>query len=224
MTSDNRQQITANRQQTTPTTMKNKILQTASQLFLNLGFKSVTMDDIAQKMAISKKTIYECYQNKTALIKATTHFVFDQISQKIETICCEECDTNPIQTLFHINDFILKELHVNNAPEYQLHKYYPEIAASLTEKKFKLITEGITENLENGIEKGFYRNDIDIDITARLYYSTMNAIKTSDVFPFENYNLSDVMYAFLLYHIRAIATDKGVAELGKYIKENKINA
>lgn len=198
--------------------MKNKIVQTASQLFLNLGFKSVTMDDIAEKMAISKKTIYECFQSKTALIKASTHFVFEQVSHKIDTICCKECDTNPIHTLFHINDFLSKEIHVNNAPEYQLNKYYPSIAASLAEKKFKLITEGITENLENGIQKGFYRKEIDITITARLYYSTMNAIKTTDVFPIETYKLSEVMHTFLLYHIRAIATEKGVLELESYLK------
>ena len=97
--------------------MKNKIIQTASQLFLSLGFKSVTMDDIAAKMAISKKTIYECFQSKTALVKATTHYVFEQVSHKIDGICCKECDTNPIHTLFHINNFLLKELKANNAPD-----------------------------------------------------------------------------------------------------------
>jgi len=201
--------------------MKKKILQTASQLFLNLGFKSVTMDDIAEKMAISKKTIYECYQNKTALVKETTHFVFEQISRKIETICCKECDQNPIHSLFHINDFMMVQFNGNNVPEYQLYKYYPKIAKSLTEKKFKLITEGIAENLEKGIEKGLYRKDIDIDIVARLYYSTFHAIKTSDIFPSETYKLTEVMHHFLLYHIRAIATIKGINELEKFIKENE---
>ena len=200
--------------------MKNKIIQTASQLFLSLGFKSVTMDDIAAKMAISKKTIYACFQSKTALVKATTHYVFEQVSHKIDGICCKECDTNPIHTLFHINNFLLKELKANNAPEYQLHKYYPGIAASLAEKKFKLIAEGITENLENGIEKGLYRKDINIDVTARLYYSTLNAIKTTDTFPIETYKLSEVMHHFLLYHIRAIATEKGLQELENYLNEN----
>ncbi|HIP47923.1 MAG TPA: TetR/AcrR family transcriptional regulator [Lutibacter sp.] len=203
--------------------MKNKILQTASQLFLSLGFKSVTMDDIAEKMAISKKTIYESFQSKTALVKASTHFIFEQISRKIDSICCKDCDVNPIHTLFHINDFLLIQLKVNNAPEFQLYKYYPSIAASLTEKKFKLITEGITENLENGIEKGLYRKDINIAIIARLYYSTMNAIKTTDIFPIDTYKMSEVMHIFLLYHIRAIATEKGLQELESYLKEqNKI--
>jgi len=201
--------------------MKNKIIQTASQLFLTLGFKSVTMDDIAEKMAISKKTIYEYFQSKTSLVKAATHFVFEQVTQKIDGICCKECDANPIHTLFHINAFLLKQLQVNNAPEYQLHKYYPSIAASLTERKFKLITEGITENLENGIEQGLYRKDINIDIIARLYYSTMTAIKTTDIFPIDTYKLSEVMHIFLLYHIRAIATEKGIQELESYLKEQK---
>ena len=201
--------------------MKEKILHTASQLFLSLGFKSVTMDDIAEKMAISKKTIYESYKNKTALVKATTHFVFEQITQKVDAICCKDCDKSPIHTLFHINDFMLKHLNENNAPEYQLQKYYPKIASSLTEKKFSLITEGITENLERGIKNGLYRSDLDVTIVARLYYSSVSAIKSSDIFPSENYKTSDVMRAYLLYHIRAIATPKGIQELDNYLQKNE---
>lgn len=201
--------------------MKDKILQTASQLFLSLGFKSVTMDDIAEKMAISKKTIYEYYQNKTALVKATTLFVFEQINQKIDSICCEECESSPIHTLFHINDFMLKHLQEDNAPEYQLQKYYPKIAASLMEKKFSLITEGITENLERGVKEGFYRNDIDVPVVARIYYGSVSAIKNSDIFPSDTYKISKVMRTFLLYHIRAIATPKGIQELETYLNNNK---
>jgi len=201
--------------------MKQKILQTASKLFLSLGFKSVTMDDIAEKMAISKKTIYEYYQNKTALVKATTHFVFEQIHQKIDSICCEDCDTSPIHTLFHINNFMVKHLQEDNAPEYQLKKYYPKIAASLTEKKFTLMTEGITENLEKGIEQGLYRSDIDAPVIARIYYSSISTIKNSDIFPADTYKISQVMHTFLCYHIRAIATPKGNLELENYLKESK---
>ncbi len=200
--------------------MQEKILQTASQLFLNLGFKSVTMDDIALKMGISKKTIYEYYKNKHELVEATTHFVFEQITHKVDSICCKDCGVSPIQTLFEINRFMSDHLNEDNAPEYQLQKYYPEIYQTLTEKRFIAITDGIKENLERGIELNLYRNDINIEIVSRLYYSIVSSIKNSEVFPIDRFKISDIMHDYLLYHIRAIATPKGLLELEKFLQSN----
>jgi AcrR family transcriptional regulator len=198
--------------------MREKILHTASELFLNLGFKSVTMDDIAEKMAISKKTIYEYYKNKTALVRATTDFVFTQITERIDNICCEECAISPIGTLFRINDFMMKHLKEDNAPTYQLKKYYPQIFEDLTERRFSVITDGITENLKRGIEEGFYRPDIDVPVIARLYYINIMGIKSSDIFMIKTFKISQLVKTHLLYHIRAIATPKGLKELEKILK------
>ncbi len=201
--------------------MKEQIIITASRLFLNHGFKSVTMDDIARELAISKKTIYGFFNTKAELVAATAAHVFAQVSAKIERICCENCDVSPIHNLFHICNFISKHLKQDNAPEYQLQKYYPQIAASLTEKKFKLITEGIIENLNRGIAKGLYRPDIDKTIVARIYFSSVSAISTSEIFRLPTYKLTEVMRTFILYHIRAIATPLGLEELNRYI--NNLN-
>ncbi len=201
--------------------MREKILHTASGLFLNLGFKSVTMDDIADKMAISKKTIYEYYENKSALIEATIHFVFERISTKINNVCKENLDDSPIIALFKLNAFIQDHIKEENAPEYQLQKYYPKIAKNLHEKKFKVITEGISENLERGIALGLYRADINIPIIARFYYVSLSALKNSDIFQEGNYRIGDLMNAFSNYHLRAIVTNKGLKELDNYLDKNE---
>lgn len=201
--------------------MQNKILHTASELFLNLGFKSVTMDDIADKMAISKKTIYEYYENKTALIEATINFVFNRITKKIDKVCGSKSNESPIKTLFNLNKLMQEHLNEQNAPEYQLQKYYPNIAQSLHEKKFTVITEGISENLERGIGLGLYRKDINIPIIARLYYISVSALKNSDIFQEGNYKIRDLMNTFLNYHIRAIVTSKGLKELENYLDKNE---
>ena len=198
--------------------MKEQIIIKASQLFLNHGFKSVTMDDIAHEMAISKKTIYSFFKTKAELVAATTEYVFAQVSEKVDSICCEKCDVSPIHNLFHICDFMSEHLKQDNAPEYQLQKYYPQIAAALTDKKFKLITEGIIENLSRGIAKGLYRPDIHKEIIARIYFSSVSAISTSEVFRLPGYKLTQVMRTFILYHIRAIATPLGLEELNFYLK------
>ncbi len=201
--------------------MKNKILQTASQMFLSFGFKSVTMDDIAREMAISKKTIYEHYQNKKDLIRATTHFVFENVSNRINSICENKAETSPIQALFDINDFLLDCLKEDNVAERQLQKHYPVISRSLNEKKFQLITEGITENLVHGIDLGFYRNDFDVSVIVRLYYAASIALKDPELFPHTTYKLPKMMHTALLYHIRGIATEKGLQELEQIMNKHK---
>ena len=84
--------------------MKAKIIETATSLFLNLGFKSVTMDDIAEKMAISKKTIYTHFENKTELVEASSLLIFEQISKIITQIEAEK--VNPIEETFKIKEII----------------------------------------------------------------------------------------------------------------------
>ena len=88
--------------------MRNKILEKSNELFLNLGFKSVTMDEIASSLGVSKKTLYKYFSNKTALIDAVTEYMFNTICCSIDTICAQEL--NPIDELFHIKRVVTEHL------------------------------------------------------------------------------------------------------------------
>ncbi|MFT5892992.1 MAG: AcrR family transcriptional regulator, partial [Dokdonia sp.] len=106
--------------------MKEKILHTATELFLNQGFKSITMDDIAREMGISKKTIYSHFSNKEAVIEASTAGIFNMICSGIDLIT--EDKKNPIEELYDIKRFVLEHLKgERTSPMYQLQKYYPRI-------------------------------------------------------------------------------------------------
>jgi AcrR family transcriptional regulator len=85
--------------------LKDKILQKAGELFITYGFKSVTMDDIANEMAISKKTIYQHFSNKTKLVEATTMSLFSKISEEIDCLC--SLKRNPIEEIFDIKKLIM---------------------------------------------------------------------------------------------------------------------
>ena len=105
--------------------MKDQILNKATEMFLTLGFKSVTMDDIASEMGISKKTIYQHFSNKDSLVKATTTNLFENISCGIDEIIL--ANNNPIEELFTIKEFVMQNLKdENTSPIYQLQKYYPK--------------------------------------------------------------------------------------------------
>ena len=82
--------------------MRDKILHNATEMFLNLGFKSVTMDDIAKNCGVSKKTIYAHFSNKTDLVEAVTDHLFDTVCCGIDLI--HEQQKNPIIELFSLSN------------------------------------------------------------------------------------------------------------------------
>ena len=197
--------------------MKKKILHNATELFLNIGFKSVTMDDIAANSGISKKTIYAHFANKIQLVEAATLHIFDIISKGIDII--HEQQQNPIIELFEIKRFVMKHLKdEKSSPQYQLQKYYPKIFKNLKQKQFELMQELFKENLTKGIEQKLYRNDIDIDFTARIYFNGMLGIKNKDLFPLVNYSMNTLTSYHLEYHLRGICSQKGIKELEKQLQ------
>ncbi len=202
--------------------MQDKILQTASELFLNFGVKSVTMDDLATHLGISKKTIYEYYGNKEALVKATADFMFTHISAEINTLIADENSNSPIETLFESLLIFNQHFKENHAPQYQLKKYFPKVYEEIYKRKFELITNAIKKNLKQGIAQGYYREDINQDIIARFYYAGMSAIKDHDIFSSEAYKPAQIMITYTIYHIRAIATPKGLNTLEKYLSEHEL--
>ncbi|MEX0996774.1 MAG: TetR/AcrR family transcriptional regulator [Flavobacteriaceae bacterium] len=198
--------------------MREKILEIASELFLNLGFKSVTMDDIANEMGISKKTIYQHFDNKTKLVEATTDYVFHFVCTGIDCIRAE--NKNPIAELFQINTFIKQLLKNEKAsPQHQLQKYYPRIYKKLKENQFSIMHECVIENLKTGMEMGLYRESIKPEIIGRFYFLAATGIKDQDLFPPDSYSPNEVVDLFLEYHLRGIVTKKGEKELMKYISQ-----
>ena len=200
--------------------MRDKILIGASDLFLNYGFKSVTMDDIANKLGISKKTIYLHFDNKIKLVEATTMYLFELISEGINQICALE--KNPVEEIYSIKQFIMEHLKdEKSSPQYQLQKYYPKIGNSLKEKQFSVMQTCVIENLNRGINSGFYRETINVQFISRVYFSIMLAIKDKDLFPEKQFSMNMLMSNYLEYHLRGICTPKGLETLNKFITSNQ---
>lgn len=199
--------------------MKEKILKKAIDLFINFGFKSVTMDDIASEMHISKKTIYSHFNNKTKLVEAATFRVFETISNEINCIC--ELQKNPIEELYEIKKSVM--LHLKNektSPHYQLCKYYPEINESLKKKQFELMQACVVNNFERGIEMGLYRTNLNEEFVSRIYFLGITGIKDENLFPTKVFTKTKIMDNFLEYHLRGIITKEGLYTLNTIIKNN----
>ena len=199
--------------------MKEKIILKSADMFLTLGFKSVTMDDIANALGISKKTIYQHFDNKTKLVESTTMHVFEIISHGIDRICALEKD--PIEELYDIKRFVMDHLKdEKSSPQYQLKKYYPKIYNTLKQKQFEVMHGCIQENLKRGVALGLYRKTINVEFIARIYFNSMLAIKDKDLFPLKIFSMNMLMENYLEYHLRGICTEKGLNTLNKVTTKN----
>jgi AcrR family transcriptional regulator len=196
--------------------MKEKIINKATDLFLSLGFKSVTMDDIANELGISKKTIYTYFDNKSCLIEAGTSYLFKKITDGIKDIKTKSLD--PINELHDIKIFLMNSLKgEKTSPYHQLQKYYPSIHRELKKKKFDFVLESTKKSLDEGVKQGIFREKINTDLISRLYFNGIIGIKNLEIFPLESFNPEILMENYLEYHIRAIVTDKGLEKLKKFI-------
>lgn len=194
--------------------MQEQIIEKATEMYLTLGFKSVTMDDIANEMGISKKTIYQHFANKNDLVEAVTMQMFETISCGIDQIC--QPDKNAIEELFEIKDFVLYKLKDEKAsPIFQLQKYFPRIYKTLHGKEYCKMQDCVITNLKKGVETGLYRPEIDIEFISKIYYSCVHALKDKTVFSDESYNFRMLEELYLNYHVRAISTSKGLKVLEK---------
>ena len=188
--------------------MKEPILAKATDMFLNYGFKSITMDDLARELGISKKTIYTHFDNKTKLVEASVMRVFQEISLGIDRICAME--KNPIEELYEIKRFAMQHLKdEKSSPQYQLNKYYPKIYTSLKKKQFAVMHECVSENVKKGILAGYYREHLSVEFISRIYFMGMISLRGEELFPRQLFNPPQLMDQYLEYHLRGIVTPKG---------------
>ena len=198
--------------------MKDKIINKAKEMFLKLGFKSITMDDIAGEMCISKKTIYKYFANKELLIEESVQVIHTEINNIINTITSQ--DFNAIEENFEIRrmfDDMFKS--TDTSPVYQLKKHYPEVYQKVLSDQVEMCESCFRKNIEKGIVEGLYRKDLNTDAYIKFYYTLIFSI---------NENIRSEREAFALemealqYHTRAMATDKGILELEKNLIKSSL--
>jgi len=203
--------------------MKSKIINKAIDMFMEIGFKTLTVDDLASEMCISKRTIYEHFHNKHDLVEAATMHLFEKVSNGIDEIFA--LNKNPIEELFVIKDFVMENLkNDSTSPIYQLKKYYPRIYESLMDRQFNKMDICVLENLKKGIEQSIYRDDINLRLISRFYFAGIKSIRDAELFNPIQFSNIEVQKAYLEYHLRAICTQKGIDFMETIIKHKvKVN-
>ena len=193
--------------------MKEQIINIATQLFLKLGFKSVTMDDIACEMCISKKTIYKYFNTKEELIEQGTTSIHQKILSLMNGVVSK--NYNAIKENFEMRK-MFKEMFqtFDHSPAYQLKKHYPEIYNNLIGSAMVECRHLFRNNIEKGIAEGLYRSNVEIEAAVRFYYTLIFDINGNVMLEKEAYELEAKA---LEYHTRALATAAGLKELEKQL-------
>lgn len=194
--------------------MKDKIIKKATDMFLKLGFKSVTMDDIACEMCISKKTIYKYFSNKESLIEEGTEVVHQKIHSMMDEVMAQ--NHNAIAENFQMREMFKQMFQsFDQSPAYQLKKHYPEIYEKMMANEIEDCSHMFRQNIEKGIREGLYRKETDVEAAVKFYYTLIFSINENTMLEKDAYELEAKA---LEYHTRAIATAKGITELEKHLK------
>lgn len=198
--------------------MEITILKKAAELFIKYGFKSVTMDDIANDLAISKKTIYVYYENKAELVEAVVNYLFEEVIKIINAI--KSLNLNPIEEIFKIHKTVSQLFKdENESIEYQLRKYFPEIHEKNNCTRASLFQQTIANNLEKGVSDGYYRPSIDINFTSKFFISTITSLKNNENLELSDFTITYATNEFFELYFRGIVTEKGLEILKQQLKK-----
>ncbi|MEL6590767.1 MAG: TetR/AcrR family transcriptional regulator [Bacteroidota bacterium] len=199
--------------------VEQRILTRASALFGKYGVKSVSMDDIAGELGISKKTIYQYYANKAELVHAFSQAFFNH-----ESLVASELNQqaeNAVHALI-LAIHQMQDTFKDISPQliYQIQKYYPESWGLFEHFKQSIMLPLVKQNLEEGINQGYYRRDIHIDIVARMRVSQMELGLRQELYPYKSYDPREVQLELFRMYMYGIVTEKGRQQLFKYLESH----
>lgn len=189
-----------------------ELLKKISEIYIQKGIKSVTMDDLAHELGVSKKTLYVHFRDKEEVVDSVFLYLIRDHRCNIEQL--EILSNNAIDKLLEVSKFLnshIKKLHPSI--NYDLMKYYPKTWAKLISYKNDHIYNKIKANIVKGIEEGLYRSDFNIEIIARLYARFMELPLDNEVTLNNEITIDDIFKNLFIYHIRGIASQKGIEYL-----------
>ena len=189
-----------------------KIYSKAEEMFMRYGVKSVTMDDLSRAIGISKKTLYQSVENKEDLINKVITFILMKEAEVMGVIRKKAKDA--IEEVVMISRHVNKMLQaINPAAMYDLQKYYTQQFDLMRSLNDQMVYTIIKENMDKGIEEGFYRANFNTEIIAKLYVGQADLIIDTQIFPTTKYNLTNVHREFVMHHLYSITTEKGKERL-----------
>ena len=202
--------------------LKERIKEKADELYRRYGIRSVTMDEIATQMGVSKKTIYQCFSDKNELVDA----VFAEILEQNRSSCQSSRlkATNAIHEVYLGMEALQPMLdNMNPTILYDIERGHPATFKKFIEYKYNFLFDLMKKNVERGIEEGLYRPEINAELIAKVRLETIVLAFNEEIFPKKKYSLLYIQEEMMVYFLFAMATPKGYKLITKYQKERSEN-
>lgn len=195
-----------------------ELLQKAAALFMRFGIKSMTMDDIARQMGVSKKTLYLYVSDKNDLVVKVMKMITSHEMNMANELC--EHHDNAIDMLFALSKEIAQKFgQVHPSINYDLQKYHPEAWKLFNAFQTDFVTQCVQDNIERGIEQGLYRDNLDPFLIAYFYSSKLHMCSDGSTFPPDQYTFQKIHMEMMRYHVRGIASEEGLEYLKEKVKQ-----
>lgn len=199
--------------------MKERIKQKAHDLFMQYGFRSITMDEIAEALGVSKKTLYQYYVDKDEMVEEVVKDVINESQNRCNRD--RQAAKDAVHEIFLAVE-MMQEMFKNMNPSilYEMEKYYPKAFRHFIQHKHNFIYKVLLENIERGIAEELYRNDFDKDIIIKARLETMMLAFNQQLFPKNKYSLAIVETELTNHFLFGVASLKGHKLILKYQQES----
>ncbi|MFC0185061.1 DNA-binding transcriptional regulator, AcrR family [Pseudarcicella hirudinis] len=200
--------------------IKERIIKKSKELFFRYGVKSVTMDDIAHDLGISKKTIYQNFNDKDEIVYQV--MLMELEDDKCQYMHLSEVTKNVIEKLIKMSDLLrLHIANMNPCTVFDIKRYYPRSWDLFRKHKKDFILEQITNELREGIAEGLIRSEINLDVLALLRLEQVELAFNDEIFPPEKFNILDIQLEFLDHFTRGVMTEEGLKIYNQYKNQQK---
>lgn len=192
-------------------------------MFWRYGIKSITMDDIAKELGISKKTIYQHFADKDEIVKEVIEKELDCEKSDMERLKSEVRD--PIEEVMKASEYMRANFAtISPVLFHDLKKYHPKAWTLFQKHKYEHIVHTISANLTEGKTMGLYRRDIDVEILARLRLEQIEMAFDTTIYPPQKFSMMDVQIQFIHHFLRGILTEEGFKLYNTYIEKSVIES
>ena len=200
--------------------MKEDIVKRALNDFMQYGFKTFTMDDLANKMGMSKKTLYEHFPSKQDLVDACLDYALEMSCTNVTTFI--EGEGSVIENVCRNQKKVQEVFNINSdRPIWELQKYYPKTYERMESEFAKTDALFIDKLLEKGWQEGLFRKDINVNFYKVFYTSVQRLRSITHTFPEREFLFWETIYTILEYFFRILVNEKGLKELERVLEQER---
>ena len=202
--------------------MKEDIVKRALNDFMQYGFKTFTMDDLANKMGMSKKTLYEYFPSKEDLVDAALDYALEISCKNVDTFV--QGEGSVIENVYRNQKKVQEVFNINSdRPIWELQKYYPKTYERMEGEFAKTDALFIDKLLEKGWQEGLFRKDINVNFYKVFYTNTsvQRLRSITHTFPEREFPFWETIYTILEYFFRILVNEKGLKELERVLEQER---